>query len=496
MSRIALKTFAADPLEFFAVAFKTRGLAMAPFQNERFKMLAPGLIALARAEKPPHAAAWWEGTKGSSKDSDLALAILWLLAFTSTPIDGQIGAADSDQADELRKAARTWLQSLPWLASRVRIERTKIVCDGTSSEVSIVPADAAGGAHGSRCLLYIINEISHIGRTEFWQTQLDNAAKVPNGLVIVATNAGFVGSEAWSLREMARTSPRWAFHQFTRPAPWLDAAAVEERRRSSTPSRYSRLYEGVWANGLGDALEDSDIEAAIDRSIGPMPAALPGVGFVAGLDLGIKSDHSALTIIGKQIPNGYTNSQAFYRLANLETWSPSPATGKVSLEEVEAAVLAAHQRFDLQAVAFDPWQAMHMAERLSKAGVRMIEVPFTGKNLDVLARNLLEVFRNRVFTMYDSPRLISDLRKLSIVEKSYGYRLEATRDQSGHADAATALVLALLAARDHCSNASFQPWGGVIYSREQMQNPNSPAFQAMGDHFTHLFRPAINMPHF
>ena len=35
---------------------------------------------------------------------------------------------------------------------------------------------------------------------------------------------------------------------------------------------------------------------------------------------------------------------------------------------------------------------------------------------DLSARNLLEVFRNRVFSMFDCQRLVTDLRKLSIVE--------------------------------------------------------------------------------
>jgi phage terminase large subunit-like protein len=482
-----IKTYAADPLAFIAAAFTARGMTPAPFQLVRFTSLAPALLSLARGERPDCGRFWWEATKGASKDSDLALCLLWLISFTRHPIDGQVGAADGDQADEMRKAAKDWLHAMPWLAQRIRVHQGKLVCDATKSEIAFVPADAAGGAHGSRCLLYCINEISHISKVEFWQTLLDNASKVPHGLVVVATNAGFVGTDAWKLREIARTTPRWSFHQFTEPAPWLDPAELEEARRRNTLARYSRLFAGVWCSGLGDALEDSDIEAAIDRNIGPLTTRLPGVGFVGGLDLGIKSDHSALVVCGK-LRGGET---PHYRLAGCQTWAPG-AAGKVDLEAVEAGILAAHRAFRLSCVAYDPWQAELMAERLRKRGVRMIEVPFTGKTLDLLARNLLEVFRNRVFSMFDCPRLITDLRKLSIVEKSYGYRLTATRDADGHADAATALVLALFAARDHCQAMPSEPWGGCLTPVTPMGGYRCDEFGGLNLHS--VITPKTNLP--
>ena len=54
----------------------------------------------------------------------------------------------------------------------------------------------------------------------------------------------------------------------------------------------------VWASGMGDALDAQDIEAAIDRELRPMATSEPGFAYVAGLDLGIKSDHSALVVLG------------------------------------------------------------------------------------------------------------------------------------------------------------------------------------------------------
>jgi phage terminase large subunit-like protein len=110
---------------------------------------------------------------------------------------------------------------------------------------------------------------------------------------------------------------------------------------------------------------------------------------------------------------------------------------------VEREVLEANKRFGLSVVGYDPYQAALLAQRLELQLVKMQEVTFTGNNLNMMASTLLDVFRSRRLTLYDHPQLITDLGRLSIEEKSYGHRLSATRDESGHADLATALAIAL-----------------------------------------------------
>ena len=90
----------------------------------------------------------------------------------------------------------------------------------------------------------------------------------------------------------------------------------------------------------------------------------------------------------------------------------------------------------------------------------MREVTFNGQNLDRMASTLLDVFRSRRIDMYECPRLISDLRRLTIEEKSYGYKLTSVRDESGHADTATALAIGLLMSKDAPKPRA--PWGGVL----------------------------------
>ena len=128
------REYAGSPLAFLedliipgvhgAVRF---GDAWADFQSDEFKKLAPALLAVASGKKPPIGRYWWERTKGASKDSDLACCLLWLLAFTRRPLSCQVGAADQDQAAELRKAAADVLRLNPWLSQRISVQNWRII---------------------------------------------------------------------------------------------------------------------------------------------------------------------------------------------------------------------------------------------------------------------------------------------------------------------------------------------------------------------------------
>jgi phage FluMu gp28-like protein len=88
-----------------------------------------------------------------------------------------------------------------------------------------------------------------------------------------------------------------------------------------------------------------------------------------------------------------------------------------------------------------------LAQRLTREGLPMREVSFTGASLQSMASELLGAFAERRISLYPDAGLVADLRRLRVVEKSYGVRLDAARTSDGHADRATGLALALLAAR-------------------------------------------------
>jgi hypothetical protein len=382
--------------------------------------------------------------------------LLWLLAFSPRPLACQVGAADADQADELRKAAKSILHLNPWLAEIITIHNWRIVNKTTDAHADILSADVSG-SHGARPDLLILNELSHISKQEFAENLMDNASKVPHGVVCIATNAGFSGTWQEQWRTNAQTSDRWHFSTFTRPAPWLDPAEIDEAKRRNPPLRFARLWQGQWAGTGGDALTADDVHAAFFPDLQPMTGNEEGYLFIAGVDLGLTRDASAVVVLAVS-DRGLGGP---IRLAHHRLWRPTLGR-KIDLIDVERHILALDAQYGLEAIAYDPWQAEHLAATLEadtghrrrnqrrrfESQPRLREIPPTAAHLREQATLIIESFQDRRFLLFPCEPLRRDLLALRVEEKSYGIRLTSPRDGAGHGDSFSAFAVALLVAHE------------------------------------------------
>jgi phage terminase large subunit-like protein len=467
ISRDNVKRYSKNPVAFFkeiriptALGVSTLGESWAPFQKDFFHAVSPALLAVTKSKRGPYRGFWLERTKGASKDSDVGLSILWLLLFSPRPLAMESGADDRSQAEEMYKAMREMVRLNPWMEKRLILRVSKVVCPNSRCELLFLTTDQRGegqGAHGSRPDVTICNELSHVGNKGFIQTMLDNADKVPTNLRFLCTNAGVLRTWQHQWREKYKDDQRWWWQKVSEPAPWIDEEALADARFRNTTSRYLRLWSGIWTSGEGDAIDERDIKFAISNARGPMTGRESGYIFVAGLDLGVKHDHSAFAVLGCRMGTGKV------RLAMLQSWKPEPKDimkgehvmvpkGSVNLPNIRQTVQVASHRFNLAWVGYDPYQAALMAQDLAGVGVKMHEWPFTGKSGDLMAQTVLQAFRSRALELYDDPELVSDLHRLSIAEKRYGHqKLEAISDDQGHADRAIAVAIALPTAIDVAS---------------------------------------------
>lgn len=136
-----LRRYAADPMVFFAETIIPIGAGdavlstvWADWQQEAFRVLADCVKAAAVGVKPPYRGLWIERTKGASKDSDVGLALLWLLMFARRPQTIELAADDQEQSLETYKAMRAVARCNPWIEDRLTIQRQRIVCEATASE--------------------------------------------------------------------------------------------------------------------------------------------------------------------------------------------------------------------------------------------------------------------------------------------------------------------------------------------------------------------------
>jgi hypothetical protein len=432
-----------------------------------------------------------ERPRGHSKTSDLAVMVTWALFASTRRLSGVAAAADRDQAKLLRDAVDKLVSANPWLRNALEVQNFKVVNHRTGSELAIIASDAAS-SYGLTPDFVLIDELTHWPIRDLWDSLISAAAKRSHCLVVVISNAGYGDSWQWKTREAIRTDPDWYFSRLDGPvASWILKKHLDEQRRLLPPLVFDRLWLNRWSPGAGDALREDDIQAALSLE-GPLAAAERGWRYVAGLDIGLSRDASALALVGVHVgyseprpapkpppvdsmaemlwdcglldkrPNEnidgassdsvyheYHPGSARVKLAGLHVWQP-PKGGKVSLEEIEKTFLDLHARFSCP-LALDPWQGAYLFERMTKAGIRCESTDPTPVNLRGMATATLEAFSERLLALYPHERLLGDLRALRCEERQYGVRLTSPRGPSGHGDAATALSIALHAAKRHAA---------------------------------------------
>lgn len=463
--------YAADPAAFRAdLIVDVNGTARRfgdvqdPWQKADFAAIDPALARCnGRSPKDAKSRAYLERGRGHSKTTDLAVMSCWALAFAMRPLRAYALAADKDQARLLRDAMATICRLNPWLAGILDVQANMIVNvaaghPGQGGKLEIFTSDI-GSSYGILPDLIIADELTHweANAEGLWHSLISSAAKRDNCLLVVIANAGFCGTWQHGVREAARIDEAWYFSRLDGPvASWMTPKRLAEQRRMLPATAFARLWLNQWSASGGDALTPEDIAAAFFSDLQPMTGNESGWQFMAGVDLGLVRDSSAVVVLA--VPEGGRSGKI--RLAHHRLWRPTPGT-KIDLLEIERHILDLDEQFDLQLVALDSWQAEHLAQRLeadtSHKRRNQIKLRFgtepwvrpinpTGSTCRDTASRMVEYFSDRRLQLFACEPLRSDLLKLRAEEKSYGIRFVSPRDETGHGDSASAFGLALLIA--------------------------------------------------
>ena len=439
---------------------KRFGDIMEPFQRECFESLAPSLKAVKDGTMPPARRFWVERTKKAAKDSDLAVCLAWLIGFAKRPFLGQVSAANRKQAAVVKRRIAALLFYNSWLKEYLSIQVNRIINNDRTAEVVIEATESAsainktaGGTHGEAPDLLILNELVHVARWETNESHMHNAEGVPQGIVMVFTNAGFKGTPAALWKTEAISNPkRWIVKEWKGMAPWLNKEDMEEAKRlDPMRTQYNRLWLGIWQSGKGNGLDEELIEHCFRGGLKILKAPELGWVYVAAVDLGVVHDHSGVALVG------INTDERRIKVQRVKGWAPdpktpNPTTGKpeVSGELVERYCLWLHRMFNTVWFGYDPAEGgRFFAQDLRKKGVPMVEVSFSNqKTTGDMAEALVQLVKGGKLECYDDKegRLRRDLGKFSLVPKAKalgGYKLEAISDEEGHADVGVAMTMCL-----------------------------------------------------
>lgn len=432
-----------------------------PWQREDDAACDNGLCIAAGVptdpSKPSFSRAYLERARGHAKSSSLAAMMAWLLYASPRQIEAIGAAADQEQGGVLRNAVARLVGLNGWLGDALDVQQWRVVNRHTQSELRIIASDVAS-SYGLTPHAIVCDELSHWTKPDLWASLVSSAAKRRDCFLGVISNAGVSAggtSWVWEAREAARLSDRWYFHSLPGScASWIDAAALAEQKRLLPDAAYRRLWLNEWTSGEGDCLTESDIAAALVLP-SPIREASRGWGYVAGVDLGLARDCSAVVVVGKNF-YGDEAPEGTLRVCEVKAWKPRPGE-RVKVEAVEQFIADAHARFNLSSVAFDPWQSEYLSQRLTDAGLPCLQVPMVARNLQAMATSLTEAFSERVIQLFDDAALLADLRSLRVVEKQYGWRLDPVRNSDGHGDRGVALAIGLFAASSALAGPAIDP---------------------------------------
>jgi hypothetical protein len=419
--------------------YEDRGIE--PFQRRFFEDVSPSLQAVRINEMPPVRRFWLERTKKGSKDNDIAVCLLWLMAFARRPTFCQVVAGGKDQAGIIKHRAEDLLFFNPWLHEHVKFMQNRIVGTNGLGETVIEASDKAL-SHGETPAVLVLNELVHVAKWDVMETHYNNASGVARGIMIVATNSGYKGTKAEKWRQTAeKKKSRWHIHEWRKEAPWLNEEDLDDARDMNTPSEYERLFRGRWVVGGGDALTEESVEHVFCSYLTPMTGKEEGWEFVAGLDMGRSHDHSGVTVVGAN------REKKRIRVAFLRDWKPTIENDRgvkqIDVASVKKCIVAVYEQFRPVWFGYDPAEgAWQIAQELKIGGILMREMPFTSAGLNGMADAFLKAIV--VLESFESEILRRDLSKFSMKARPPDrYRIVSLRDEFGHADVGTALLICL-----------------------------------------------------
>jgi len=407
-----------------------------PFQIEN-------MIATLEGDRPY----CWDGrARGCSKTGDLAGAAAVVLWTAERRLRAYWLAADRDQAALALDAIGGYLDRSAQLRERLTLQRDRVV-GPRGAELRILAADTAG-SWGLLPDWLFVDEIANWSATEntirLWHALSTAAAKRPDCRMVCLTTASDPAHFSFTeILEPALKSSLWRVSERRGPSPWMSEDRLEEQRQRLPESVYRQLFENEWTAAEGAFLDPG----AIDRTFtldGPAGANRSAHRYVAGLDLGSVNDRTVLAVAHREGP--------LVLLDWLAVWEGS-RTSPVDFAAVEQSVLLAHESYGFSRVAYDRWQALDIAQRLTRQGVPAHEFTFSRANKQKLAQTLLSLLNTGHLRLYPAPGLREELVGLRLVQAPDGSWAFDHRP-GGHDDRAVALSMAAVQALERAERTS------------------------------------------
>ena len=496
-------------------------LRLEPWQRDQ--IIAPIFGTLTDEGFRQYRTAYVELPRKNGK-STIAAGIANYLLYADNEAGAQIyGAAFTrDQASIVFNEARNMVQRTPALLGRSKVLDgvKRIVVPGTDSFYRAIPADDAS-SHGFNAHGIIFDEL-HTQRTrDLWDVLTTSTGARRQPLTFAITTAGHDrNSICWELHAYAvgllklrgvipedwyRDIPRAvvddpSFFAYVKSIPedwdWQDEKnwhianpalgvfrGIEEMRASaheaaqlpSSQNKFRRLYLNQWTA--------TDVRwldmGAWDRADGQVDAdELRGHKAYGGLDLAATQDLAACLLVFPQsdgkfkalphfwIPGDSVEDRERRDRVPYRTWIQQGFITATPGETIDYGAIRAYidraaVTYKLEEIAFDPWGAYEMAQKLDESGVTVIPVRQNFQNMSAPSKELMRLVLNGQLEHGGNP-VLRWMADNVVVIQDENDNIRPSKKRSKHRiDGMVALIMALDRAQRH--------GGGSVYDDREVR---------------------------
>lgn len=242
--------------------------------------------------RPVFRRAYIERPRGHSKTTDISVQILWILLAAPRRLAGLAAAADREQARLITRAMRRLCDANPELTQDLQFLENLVRHHHTGAALEIISSDV-NSSYGALPDFVVCDELCHWENEGLWHSLLSAAAKKPDCLLTVLTNAGVGRGWQWRVREHARSSRDWYFSSLAGPqAPWITDDALAEQRAMLPPAVFERLWLNVWQHSDGEFVTLAEAEACRDETLTYCARGRPDRLYAAAVDYAEKHDYT------------------------------------------------------------------------------------------------------------------------------------------------------------------------------------------------------------
>lgn len=222
------------------------------------------------------------------------------------------------------------------------------------------------------------------------------------------------------------------------PAPWQTPEWREQMRSQLRPNAYLRLIENRWVTSESSFVPIEWYDACVDPDL-HSSFTDPSLSVWVGVDASTKRDSTAIVCAT------FDHTAKKVQIVWHRIFQPSVADPLDFEQTVEKTLLELRRRFRVREIRYDPYQLVAVAQRLTRAGLPMVEFPQSVPNLTEASTNLYELLKSRNLIAYADDDLRLAMSRCVALETSRGWRI-AKEKASHKIDVVVALAQAALGA--------------------------------------------------